>query len=140
MSESSPTATATIEHRIAAIRRRIERACDRAGRDPAEVRLVAVSKTQPVAAVREALEAGLVDFGENRAQEFVPKAAEAETTGLAPTWHFIGHLQRNKVRDVMPYVGVLHSLDSPRLIEEIERRRPQALAGHSAHAGGPLPC
>jgi PLP dependent protein len=135
-STSSSAAT-----RVAAVRARIIAACERAGRDPAEVRLVAVSKTHTVHAVRAVLEAGVADFGENRAQELVPKAREAEAAGLTPEWHFIGHLQRNKVRDVLPYVGVLHSVDSTRLIEEIARRRPEAVAGHGDdHADGALSC
>lgn len=134
-------AGASIAERVSEVRRRIEQACERADRDPASVRLIAVSKTQPVAAIREALEAGIEDFGENRAQELAPKAEEAERLGLRVAWHFVGHLQRNKVRDVMPHVAVLHSLDSPRLIEDIGRRRPEAVAGRAIpHADGALPC
>jgi pyridoxal phosphate enzyme (YggS family) len=123
------TATATIAERLAAVRADVERACERAGRDPAAVTIVGVTKTQPVEAVRDALDAGLTDFGENRAQELVPKAEAAAEAGLAPRWHFIGHLQRNKVRQVLPHTAVLHSLDSERLLDEIEHR--------AAH---PLPC
>jgi hypothetical protein len=123
------TATATIAERLAAVRADVARACERAGRDPAAVTIVGVTKTQPVAAVRDALDAGLANFGENRAQELVPKAEAAAALGLAPRWHFIGHLQRNKVRQVLPHTAVLHSLDSERLLDEIEHR--------AAH---PLPC
>ncbi len=84
--------------------------------------MIGVSKTHGLDAVREALEAGLADLGENRAQEFAPKAEAAASAGLSPRWHFIGHLQRNKVRQVLPRIAVLHSLDSPRLLAEIERR------------------
>jgi len=86
------------------------------------VTLVGVSKTHPLETVAAALEAGLVKLGENRAQEFVPKAAGATAAGLQPRWHFIGHLQRNKVRQVSPHLSVLHSVDSERLIEEITQR------------------
>ena len=123
------TATVTIAERLVAVREHVARACERAGRDPAGVTIVGVTKTQPVEAVREALAGGLADFGENRARELVPKAKAAAAAGLAPRWHFIGHLQRNKVRQVLPHIVSLHSLDSARLVEEIERR-----------ADGELPC
>lgn len=122
---TTPTNTA---ERLAAVRAEIERACERAGRDPAAVTIVGVTKTQPLEAVREALAAGLRDLGENRAQELVPKAEAAAAAGLAPRWHFIGHLQRNKVRQVLPHTAVLHSLDSARLAGEIERRAAAPLA------------
>jgi len=120
----------SIATRTAEVQRRIAAACARAGRDPSEVTLVAVSKTHPVETVADAAGAGLRVFGENRAQEFVPKAAAARGLGLDIEWHFIGHLQRNKVRDVLPYVDVLHSLDSTRLVDEIVRRAPEARPGH----------
>ncbi|MDP6607000.1 MAG: YggS family pyridoxal phosphate-dependent enzyme [Dehalococcoidia bacterium] len=123
------TVAATIVERLAAVRAEIEAACERAGRNPAGVTLVAVTKTHPLETIREAIVAGLTDLGENRAQEFVLKAEAAAGTGLMPRWHFIGHLQRNKARQVLPYAGVLHSVDSERLVAEIERR-----------ATRPLPC
>ena len=115
------TTTATVAERLAAVRAEVERACERAGRDPAAVTLVGVTKTQPLEAVREALAAGLPDLGENRAQELVPKARAAAEAGLAPRWHFIGHLQRNKARDVLPHIVALHSLDSARLLDRLAR-------------------
>ena len=75
------TATSTAE-RLVAVRANIARACERAGRDPAEVTIVGVTKTQPVDAVREGLAAGLADFGENRVQELAPKAEAATAAGL----------------------------------------------------------
>ena len=129
------TATA-LAARLADVRARIATACERAGRDPGEVTLVGVSKTQPPEAVRDALAAGLLDLGENRAQDLLEQVEAASTAGLAPRWHFIGHLQRNKVRDVLPHIVALHSLDSARLIEEIERRSETALAGATRR----LPC
>ena len=131
------TTTATIATRLEAVRERIAAACERAGRDPAGVTVVGVTKTHPVDAVEEALAAGQVDLGENRAQELVPKAEEAAGMGLAPRWHFIGGLQRNKVRQVLPHIAVLHSLDSLRLATEIERRAEQ---GRSPNPDVPLPC
>ncbi len=116
--------------RLAEVHQRIEAACARAGRPASTVTLVAVSKTHPPETVAEAIAAGVGAFGENRAQEFVPKALAARQRGLSPEWHFIGHLQRNKVREVLPYVDVLHSLDSERLIREIVARAPEARPGH----------
>ena len=121
------TATTTISERLSTVRAQIAAACERAGRAPADVTLVAVTKTHPIEVVSDAIEAGLTDLGENRAQEFVPKAEAAEAIGLSPHWHFIGHLQRNKVRQVLPHAAVLHSVDSERLIEEIERRATRPL-------------
>lgn len=112
----------SIATRLADVRALVTAACERAGRDPAEVTIVGVSKTHPLETVAAAIEAGMVDLGENRAQEFVPKAVGAGESGLAPRWHFIGHLQRNKVRQVLPQLYALHSVDSERLIEEITRR------------------
>ena len=109
---------------VAAIRARITEACARVGRNPSEVTLVAVSKGQSADLVRAAVEAGCADLGENRAQELLPKALEASADPRwpPPRWHFIGHLQRNKVREVLPHIVSLHSLDSLYLVREIERR------------------
>ncbi len=138
---NSNTAPRTLDDRIALVRARIADACERAGRDPSDIRLIAVSKTHDADYVTEAVAAGLEDLGENRAQELVPKAQALESANVHATWHFIGHLQRNKVREVLPYVGVLHSLDSTRLIDEIARHRPEAIARRSVtHGDGPLPC
>lgn len=100
---------------------RIERAARRAGRDPAGVKLVAVSKTHPAALVREAAEAaGLTDFGENRVQEAEAKAGELkEVSGLR--WHLIGHLQPNKARKAARLFDLIHSVDTPALAERLER-------------------
>ena len=128
------TATATLASRLLDVRARIAEACARAGRDPAEVTLVGVSKTQPAEAVRDAVAAGLFDLGENRAQGLLEQAHAATAYGITPRWHFIGHLQRNKVREVLPLTYALHSLDSVRLVEEIERH------WEARGAAGPLPC
>ena len=106
---------------LAAVREQVEVACARVGRDPAGVTIVGVSKTQTNEAVAAAVRAGLIDLGENRAQELVQKATAAAGAGLHPRWHFIGHLQRNKVGLVLPHITVLHSLDSQRLAEELQR-------------------
>lgn len=131
------TTAATVATRLEAVRERIAAACERVGRDPAGITIVGVTKTHPVEAVEEALAAGQADLGENRAQELVPKAGEAAGMGLAPRWHFIGGLQRNKVRQVLPHIAVLHSLDSVRLAAEIEKRAEQ---GRMPERGAPLRC
>ena len=100
------------------IRGRINEAALRAGRDPATVRLVAVSKTKPAAAIAEARECGQVVFGENYVQELVAKAAELP--GIS--WHFIGNLQSNKVRQIAGLVDMIHSVDRISLAREIDRQ------------------
>jgi len=110
-----------ISERVSNVRGRIDTAARRAGRDPADVTLVAVSKTFPVASILEAHAAGVVDFGENRAQEFKEKAAVVgRRQGLM--WHFIGHLQTNKVRHVTGAAALIHSVDRIGLANAISRR------------------
>ena len=109
-----------IEQRLTVIRERIHAACERSRRDPAGVTLVGVSKTFPASSVAAAWAAGLRDFGENRVQEGVAKAAALERAGVSPTWHLIGHLQRNKAKDAVRCFAILHSVDSERLLEAIE--------------------
>ncbi len=86
---------------------------------PANCRLIAVSKTQPVAAIEEAYAAGQRVFGENKAQELVPKY---ETLPKDIEWHMIGHLQSNKVKYIAPFVHLIHSVDSFKLLEEINKQ------------------
>jgi pyridoxal phosphate enzyme (YggS family) len=105
-----------------ALRARIRDTCLRCGRDPSTVRLLAVTKTHPADTVLAAMDAGLTDFGENYAQELVAKAAAVTSAGRRPNWHFIGGLQTNKVRSVMPVVASVHSVDRPSLIDELGRR------------------
>lgn len=103
---------------LAEVHRQIEAAAARAGRDPATVRLVAVSKTHPAEAVVAAAEAGQRVFGESRVQESRDKIP-ACPAGL--DWHFIGHLQKNKVRQALPLFGFFHSIDSTPLAAAIDR-------------------
>jgi PLP dependent protein len=117
---SDDAAPVTTSERIAAIRQRIAVACERGQRDPAGVTLIAVSKTFPANAVEAGWKAGLRDFGENRVQEGVAKAAELEKAGIVPSWHLIGHLQRNKAKEAMQCFAILHAVDSERLLEAIE--------------------
>lgn len=120
------TATAeAVRSALDAVRARIDAAARRAGRDPAAVALLAVSKTHGPEAVRAAYARGQRDFGENYVQELVPKAAAlADLTELR--WHFIGHLQTNKCRDVAGLVTTVQSVDSERLVRELGRRAAAA--------------
>ena len=93
---------------------------------PATTRLIAVSKTRPAAEVREALAAGQVDFGENYAQELRDKADEV---GPGPVWHFIGGLQRNKVKLVVGRAALIHDVDTLALAEEIGKRSGPVATG-----------
>ena len=110
--------------RLAEIRDRIASAAARGGRAGAAVRIIGASKTVPVDRLRDAVAAGLTDLGENRAQELVAKAPEL--ADLAPTWHFIGALQRNKVAMCAPYVSLWQSVDRASLAETIATRAPGA--------------
>lgn len=108
-----------IARNVVHLQERIAVACRRAGRRPEEVRLVAVSKTVPPERIREAYEAGLRHFGENRVQE-----AQAKRPALADldvTWHLIGHLQTNKARTGRELFHWIHSVDSLRLAEKLDR-------------------
>lgn len=98
---------------------RIDRACIRSGRAPDEVRLVAVSKTLAAERVQALLAAGHTLFGENRVQEALEKI---DTVGPGPEWHFIGHLQKNKVRHVIGRFDLIHSVDSRELALALDRR------------------
>lgn len=109
----------SIADNIARVQARICTALERAGRAREPVTVVAVSKTVPVVAIREAIAAGITDIGENRAQEAVPKFAEI---GPDPTWHFVGYLQRNKVRQVVVFADLIQSVDRASLLTEIDRR------------------
>ncbi|MBI5576547.1 MAG: YggS family pyridoxal phosphate-dependent enzyme [Deltaproteobacteria bacterium] len=112
----------TIKERVEAVLERIARAASRSGRSPESVRLVAVSKTQPVERIAEAYEAGLTVFGENYVQEAEEKIRvfpEAE-------WHFIGKLQGNKVKKAVSLFGWIQTVDSNRALSEISRRCEEA--------------
>lgn len=110
-----------VAENVGAVRERVDAACRRAGRDPAEVRLMAVSKTQGAASVEEAYGAGVRLFGENRVQEAVDKA-EALTAYADLTWAMVGHLQTNKARDAAGFAAEFHALDSLKIAEALHRR------------------
>ena len=108
----------TIQENIKAVEDRIAAECQKAGRDPEDVTLIAVSKTKPVEMLREAYEYGCRDFGENKVQELLDKYEEMPRD---IRWHMIGHLQRNKVKYIVDKVYLIHSVDSLRLAEEISK-------------------
>ena len=110
---------ASIRENLARIQDRIAAAAARAGRDPASIGLVAVSKTKPVSLMVEAIDAGITDIGENRVQEAQSKHPQIDRP---VKWHLVGHLQRNKVKQALPIFNLIHSVDSPRLLAEIDRR------------------
>jgi hypothetical protein len=113
---------AMIGARWRAVRARVDRACEAAGRAPAEVTVVAVSKLHPAAAIRAALAAGAGDLGENYAQELADKQRELGYLGVDVRWHFIGHLQRNKAKLVAGQVALVHAVDSAALALELGKR------------------
>ena len=108
-----------IPKRLAAVRERIADAAGRAGRSPADVRLIAVSKTHPIDAVRAAAQAGQLDFGENKVQEALQKIAQSTDTGLR--WHLIGHLQSNKAKKAAAVVDAIHAIDSVDLLQKVDQ-------------------
>lgn len=112
---------ASVPARLAEVRARVTAACAGAGRDPAEVRLMAVTKTHPTEVLEQAYDAGLRLFGENRVQEAATKADDlADRPDLC--WAVIGHLQTNKVKAALGFAGELHTLDSLKLAEALDRR------------------
>jgi pyridoxal phosphate enzyme (YggS family) len=130
----------TVTERVAEVRARIAAAAARAGRDAAAVTLVAATKTVDVVRVQEVVDAGVVDVGENRAQELL-----AKTAVHGARWHFLGQLQRNKVRQLAPWVTCWQSVDRPELGAEIARRAPGARVlvevnvGEEPQKGGAAP-
>lgn len=110
----------TIKSNLASVRELIESAAKKCERDPASIELVAVSKTKPAALIREAYLAGQRVFGENYAQELRDKAEELKDLDIS--WHFIGHLQRNKAKYVAPVAAFVESIDSTELAEVINQR------------------
>ena len=127
---------ADVAARLDEVRTRVARAAAACGRGPGDVRLIAVSKTKPVGAIREAYAAGQRAFGESYAQELAAKAeALADLSDIA--WHFIGHLQTNKARVVARWVRAVHSIDSVALARELGRRAAKATnLSRSRTAGG----
>ena len=108
-----------IAQNLCAIREQVAQAARRSGRKPEDVLLLAVSKTKPVSAVQEAIACGQHAFGENKVQEIMDKY---DAVGPEASWHLIGHLQTNKVKYIVDKVAMIHSVESVKLAEEIEKR------------------
>lgn len=108
----------SISNNLETIKQKIAKAAIAAGRAPESVKLIAVSKTKPMSLIHEAWEAGQVYFGENRVQELREKSTELSQAH----WHMIGSLQRNKVKYIAPFIHLIHSVDSPRLLKEINKQ------------------
>ena len=125
-SVSSPESL--IELRMQAVKARIRQACVQAGRSPDEVTLLAVSKTQPAQAVREAQAVGLHEFGENYVQEALDKMAALADLRARLTWHLIGPLQSNKTRVVAEHFDWVHSVDRLKIAQRLSDQRPKGLA------------
>jgi PLP dependent protein len=119
-----PSLTSEISDRLGAVRKRIELAADRAGRNPAAIRLVAVSKTFGIEHVRAAAAAGQRDFGENRVQEALQKISAPADEQI--TWHLVGHLQANKARKAAAVFQWIHSVDSADLLDRLDRGAVEA--------------
>jgi len=109
-----------IDENIKSLETRLEAVCARVGRSRDEITLVAVSKTFGADRIREAAKAGLRDFGENYVQELTAK--NLQLNDLSPRWHFIGHLQSNKVKYIADFIHLIHSVDNIRLAREIDTR------------------
>jgi len=123
-----PARRAELAERLHRVGQRIDAACAAAGRDPAELALIAITKTRPASDVRLLYELGQRDFGENRDQEAAPKAARC--ADLPITWHFVGQLQTNKAPSVVRYAAVVQSVDRLRLVRALgtaARRQERAL-------------
>ncbi len=121
------TTDEVVADRLAAARDAISAACAKAGREPAGIRIVAITKGHSAEIVRAAIGAGLTDIGENRVHEALEKLAPGvrERAGPHVRWHMVGHLQRNKVRDALTLFDWLQSLDSRRLARAISERVPE---------------
>ena len=110
-----------IRENLNRIRERIARAAEQSGRQPSSVKLLAVSKTFPAEDIAEAIRCGQRDFGENRVQELESKVPHFSGCGDGPVWHLIGHLQTNKAAKAAALADWIHSVDSVRVLEKIDR-------------------
>lgn len=127
MSISSISSISSIRENVLNVYNRIEKAAKRSrpGGDPSLIELVAVTKTVPIQAALQAIEAGIKIIGENRVQEAKDKYAQIESKVNWVKWHMVGHLQTNKVKLALEIFDMIHSVDSVHLLEEIEKRATQ---------------
>jgi len=107
-----------VSENILKIKQKIWEVCQKVGRNPDEITIVAVTKTVPVEKIKEAINAGIYDIGENRVQELLEKRNSLENV----RWHFVGHLQTNKVKYIVNFIHLIHSVDSLKLALEIDKR------------------
>ncbi len=112
-----------VQEQLNEVRQKIVQACERAGRNPSEVKLIAVSKTKPVSMIEEAIACGQTVFGENKVQELCDKIPQLPAN---LEWHLIGHLQRNKVKYIVDKVALIHSVDTVRLAKQISQEAVKA--------------
>ena len=139
---STPSTVDEFRANYQAVTERIANAAHAAGRDPADIRLIAVSKTFPVSHALLAAEAGMTVLGENRPQELAEKAQAFRTRGVDVTWCAIGHLQRNKAKEIAQFAAEFHALDSLRLAELANRTLDvfiQVNTSHEAQKSGFAP-
>jgi pyridoxal phosphate enzyme (YggS family) len=115
----------SIASNLASIQAQVAAACKQAGRQPESVQLIAVSKTKPAALIREAFDAGQLAFGESYMQEFLEKYEDAALSEKPIAWHFIGHLQSNKIRSLVGKVALIHGIDKLSTAEELSKRAVQ---------------
>lgn len=113
----------SVKHQLEAVRERLERAAAKSGRTVNDVRIIAVTKYSGIGdgIIEDFIENGLTDFGESRPQELAEKAEYYVRQNVPIRWHQIGHLQRNKIRKILPVAALLHSIDSVKLAEDIDR-------------------
>jgi pyridoxal phosphate enzyme (YggS family) len=126
---------AKISERVKRVKDTINSTCARLGRDPDEVKLVVVTKSADIEAIKEVIHLGFTELGENRVQQLKKVSAQiaeflaaADGDAALPekvSWHMVGHLQRNKVHQVLPIVSLIHSIDTLRLAEEINASAPK---------------
>jgi len=107
-----------VSENILKIKQKIWEVCQKVGRNPDEITIVAVTKTVPVEKIKEAINTGIYDIGENRVQELLEKRNSLENV----RWHFVGHLQTNKVKYIVNFIHLIHSVDSLKLALEIDKR------------------
>ena len=109
-----------IHENVVRIKEKIAAAAEKSGRKPGDITLIGVTKTVEPHRIRQLIQAGVTQLGENKAQEFLPKYENLMPEN--PQWHFIGHLQRNKVRHITGKVSMIHSIDSLELAMEVNKR------------------
>ncbi len=112
-----------VQEQLNEVKEKILQACERVGRNPSEVKLIAVSKTKPVSMIEEAIACGQTVFGENKVQELCDKIPQLP---VDLEWHLIGHLQRNKVKYIVDKVALIHSVDTVRLAKQISQEAVKA--------------